>query len=175
PEEVEVAVGTTVEWVNEGRNEHNVTPIDEGADWGVDTEDFRPGDTYRFTFEDPGVYRYYCTIHGTPTSGQIGAVIVGDADEADAAAGGEGDDAAGDGATLRVPEDHETIQAAVDAAEPGDLVLVSPGVYEEAVTVETDDVVIRGLDRNEVILDGGFELENGILVVGADEIGRAHV
>ena len=56
------------------------------------------------------------------------------------------------------------LHRAVDAAVPGDLVLVSPGVYEEAVTVTTDDIVIRGLDRNEVILDGEFELVNAIEV-----------
>jgi hypothetical protein len=69
------------------------------------------------------------------------------------------------GATIRVPEDHDTIQAAVDAAAPGDLVLIGPGTYEEAVDVETENLTIRGLDRNEVILDGGFELENGIRVL----------
>jgi hypothetical protein len=73
-------------------------------------------------------------------------------------------DPSGDGATLRVPDDHETIQAAVDAASPGDLVLIEAGVYEEAVDVETDELTIRGLDRNEVVLDGGFELENGVRV-----------
>ncbi|MEQ1786530.1 MAG: right-handed parallel beta-helix repeat-containing protein, partial [Acidimicrobiales bacterium] len=67
--------------------------------------------------------------------------------------------------TIRVPEDHDTIQAAVDAAAPGDLVLIGPGTYEEAVDVETEDLTIRGLDRNTVILDGGFELENGIRVL----------
>jgi Right handed beta helix region len=67
--------------------------------------------------------------------------------------------------TLHVPQDHDTIQAAVDAAAPGDLILVEPGTYEEAVDVETEDLTIRGLDRNEVILDGGFELENGIRVL----------
>jgi plastocyanin len=171
PEEVEVDVGATVQWDNQGRNEHNVKPVDEGADWGVDTDDFQPGDTYRFTFEEEGTYRYYCTIHGTPTSGQIGVVIVGDV-----GGGGEvaGPAAAGerspDVTTLRVPDDYETIQGAVDDADPGDLVLVSPGVYEEAVTVETDDIVIRGTDRNEVVLDGGFELENGVRIVGADGV-----
>jgi Right handed beta helix region len=69
------------------------------------------------------------------------------------------------GATVRVPEDHDTIQAAVDAAAPGDLVLIAPGTYEEAVDVETENLTIRGLDRNEVVLDGGFELENGIRVL----------
>ncbi len=71
----------------------------------------------------------------------------------------------GSSATLRVPEDHATIQEAVDAAQPGDLVLVGPGTYAEAVDVETENLTIRGLDRNEVVLDGGFELENGIRVL----------
>jgi hypothetical protein len=83
---------------------------------------------------------------------------------------GEADAAEAEGATLNVPDDYETIQGAVDEAEPGDLILVGPGTYEEAVTVETDEVTIRGLDRNEVILDGGFELDNGIRVVGADGV-----
>jgi hypothetical protein len=71
------------------------------------------------------------------------------------------------GATLAVPADYATIQEAVDAAAPGDLVLVSPGVYHEAVNVGTPELTIRGLDRNEVILDGEFELDNGIRVLGA--------
>lgn len=67
--------------------------------------------------------------------------------------------------TIRVPEDHPTIQEAVDAASPGDLVLIGPGVYHEAVDVEVENLTIRGLDRNEVILDGEFTLENGIRVL----------
>lgn len=37
--------------------------------------------------------------------------------------------------TIRVPQDHTTIQAAVDAAQSGDLVLVSPGTYVEDVYI----------------------------------------
>jgi hypothetical protein len=71
---------------------------------------------------------------------------------------------------IEVPGDHPTIQAAVDAAKPGDLVLIAPGVYHEAVNVITDNLTIRGLDRNEVILDGEFELDNGIRVLGANGV-----
>lgn len=99
--------------------------------------------------------------------------------------GSDDDDDAADGTTtteaeagggeategvLRVPQDFETIQAAVDAAEEGDLVLIDEGVYEEAVDVTSPDITIRGVDRNTVILDGGFELENGIRVLDTDGV-----
>ena len=74
------------------------------------------------------------------------------------------------GGEIRVPADAPTIQAAVDAAEPGGLVLISPGVYEEAVVVRTPFLTIRGLDRGGVILEGGFRLANGIEVVEADGV-----
>jgi hypothetical protein len=71
---------------------------------------------------------------------------------------------------LEVPAEFATIQEAVDASSPGDLVLISPGTYNEAVNVTTDEITIRGLDRNEVILDGNFELDNGIRVLGASNV-----
>ncbi|MFT6289488.1 MAG: hypothetical protein ACJAR2_000073 [Ilumatobacter sp.] len=75
-------------------------------------------------------------------------------------------DADADG-VLNVPDEFASIQAAVDAAVAGDLVLIAPGVYNEAVNVVTDEIVIRGLEREGVILDGEFELDNGIRVLGA--------
>jgi hypothetical protein len=82
------------------------------------------------------------------------------------------------GRTLNVPADYKTIQAAVDASQPGDLVLVAKGTYNEAVDVTADetkhtnphDITIRGVDRNETILDGQFKLENGIRVLGSEGI-----
>ncbi len=67
---------------------------------------------------------------------------------------------------LHVPADFDTIQAAVDAAQPGDLVLIEEGTYNEAVIVQTDDIVIRGVDRNTVILDGQHaeDKQNGFIV-----------
>ncbi|MCX7620635.1 MAG: right-handed parallel beta-helix repeat-containing protein [Acidimicrobiales bacterium] len=68
--------------------------------------------------------------------------------------------------TLSVGEGqpYTTIQAAVDAAKPGDLILIHPGVYKEEVIVETENIVLRGVDRNKVIIDGEFTRENGIKV-----------
>ena len=71
---------------------------------------------------------------------------------------------------IDVPGEVETIQGAVDAAAPGDLILIAPGTYHEAVDVTTNELTIRGLDRNEVILDGGNELDNAIRVVAANGV-----
>jgi plastocyanin len=76
-EGIEVKPGTTVTWENKGRNEHDVLPA-EGGGWGVEVEGFGPGATYSNTFDEPGVYRYYCSIHGTADEGMIGTVVVAD-------------------------------------------------------------------------------------------------
>lgn len=70
------------------------------------------------------------------------------------------------GRILRVPSSYPTIQRAVDASRPGDLVLIAPGTYHEAVKVtdEHPGIVIRGEDRNRVVLDGRDRLSDGILV-----------
>jgi hypothetical protein len=98
------------------------------------------------------------------------ATACGDSDDGGDAEGDDSTEQSSGPATIKVPEDHATIQEAVDAAEPGDLVLIEPGVYKEAVQVTTDDLTIRGLDRNTVILDGEFEKDNGIFVVEADGV-----
>ena len=72
--------------------------------------------------------------------------------------------------TVRVPADFPTIQQGVDAAEPGGMVLIGGGVYEESVTVSVPYVTIRGVDRNETIIDGGGERETGIQVIEADGV-----
>ena len=75
PPNIQVEPGTTVTWTNDGRNEHDVLPV-EGDAWGVEIADFQPGDEYQHTFDEPGVYDYFCSIHGTTTAGMIGTVVV---------------------------------------------------------------------------------------------------
>ncbi len=72
--------------------------------------------------------------------------------------------------TLNVPDDYDTIQAAADAAAPGALVLIAEGTYEEAVNVTCPDITLRGIDRNNVVLEGNFELENGIRILETDGV-----
>ncbi|MET9502896.1 right-handed parallel beta-helix repeat-containing protein [Streptomyces sp. NPDC006622] len=45
----------------------------------------------------------------------------------------------------------QSIQKAVDAAAPGDTVLVTPGIYRESVTVTTPGLTLRGVGRGVVI------------------------
>ena len=76
----------------------------------------------------------------------------------------------GDDGVREVPAEYDTIQAAVDSAADGELILIAPGTYHEAVDVTIDNLTIRGLDRDGVILDGQLELDNGIRVLGADGV-----
>jgi len=169
---INVTPGTVVRWVNDGRNRHNVKP-DEGLEFG--SRNLVTGQSYAFQFDEPGTYGYYCSLHGSPGKGQFGTVVVGDAEYADSTEIlGAGADPAPEleasGRVIEVPSEAPTIQRGVDRARTGDLVLVSPGVYREAVTVSTDGIVIRGVDRNRTILDGEFRRENGVKVVGANGV-----
>ncbi|MDP9496015.1 MAG: right-handed parallel beta-helix repeat-containing protein, partial [Actinomycetota bacterium] len=74
------------------------------------------------------------------------------------------------GETRLVPQVYPTIQAAVDAADPGDLVLIDSGVYLEEVEVTTPGLTLRGVERNEVIIDGERQRANGIKVFFADGV-----
>ena len=65
---------------------------------------------------------------------------------------------------IRVPLDFFSVQGAVDAAQPGDLILLDPGVYTEEIVVATPDIVIRGRDRNSVFIDGLHSATTGVTI-----------
>jgi plastocyanin len=158
-----VPVGARVIFMNVGANPHNAVAAD--SSWKTALE-IKAGAEETVVFDQPGVYKYYCTFHGTRDGiGMAGVIVVGDVAYSPSPRGIIQPVATATGVTRHVPKDYPTIQAAVDAANPGDLVLVEPGVYREEVTVTTPSLVIRGTDRNAVIIDGEFVRGNGIQVM----------
>ena len=69
-------------------------------------------------------------------------------------------------ADIRVPQDAATVQLAIGLAQPGDSIVLDRGVYAggNVVPPEKHDIAIRGVDRNEVVLDGRDTRKNGIVV-----------
>jgi parallel beta-helix repeat protein len=66
---------------------------------------------------------------------------------------------------------HGSIQAAVDAARPGDTVLVPPGRYEGGVVVDTSDLTIRGSRAAVIDATGhpyGIQVGTGHIAPGPD-------
>ena len=166
-----VDTGTFVTFVNEGRNTHNA--VDRDGSWS--TEDtfgalaMNAGDSTQIAFDQPGEYLFVCTFHSANGTGMVATLIVQGpgATEPPAVAAAETpiEPAAAEEATTRnVPTDYPTIQSAVDAANPGDLVLIAAGTYREEVAVTTERLVIRGADRNNTIIDGEGVRSNGLLI-----------
>lgn len=171
PAVARVPVGGSILFHNTGRNDHNAVAADKS--WSSERTfgnlRMAPGDATEIVFKEKGVYPYYCTYHGTPDGkyGMVGVVVVGDVPYTPQTSG-RGALAPVEhstGRTLHVPKDYPTIQNAVDAANPGDLVLIDPGVYVEAVFITVPSITVRGVERNSVILDGKFLLGTGIMVV----------
>jgi len=87
-------------------------------------------------------------------------------------AGGALTQSVGGSATGRVLEvrDGESIQAAVAEAGPGDVIRVYPGVYNETVYIDKDDLVLCGVIQSGAwpVLDGEKTLNDAILYSGND-------
>lgn len=75
PQVVKVRAGTQLTFKNDGGNIHDVIPV-AGGGFGISANDFHPGDSQTFTLSTPGVYPYYCSIHGTKSQGMIGTIVV---------------------------------------------------------------------------------------------------
>ena len=77
PGEVTIAAGGHVEWANTDEAMHFATSGDGATmtpDGVFDSGMMNPGDTFSFTFEEPGTYPYYCMVHAW----MVGTIIVED-------------------------------------------------------------------------------------------------
>jgi plastocyanin len=59
PAEVSVPVGTTVAWVNDDDEPHTITAQQKQ----FKSKPLDKNDTFSFTFDKPGEYPYFCSIH----------------------------------------------------------------------------------------------------------------
>ncbi|MDQ3982107.1 MAG: plastocyanin/azurin family copper-binding protein [Actinomycetota bacterium] len=99
-----VQPGDEVTWVNKDPVPHSVS----GAAYSWGTEDLlNRGERVSYTFEDEGVYPYYCVLHPS----MVGAVVVGDATEAAVLTNGvAGVDKVDEGAAATSPRDSGGIE-----------------------------------------------------------------
>ncbi|HET9852762.1 MAG TPA: right-handed parallel beta-helix repeat-containing protein [Candidatus Limnocylindrales bacterium] len=70
------------------------------------------------------------------------------------------------GTTLRVPSQFADLEGAIEAAGPGDVILLAPGTYPGGIEIPEDrpGITIRGEDRNAVVFDGQDARTNAIEV-----------
>jgi plastocyanin len=68
PDELDVAVGTTVTWMNTDSISHTSTSDVNAWNSGI----VAPGGRFSFAFQTTGTFQYHCAIH----PGMVGTVVV---------------------------------------------------------------------------------------------------
>jgi plastocyanin len=65
PLNLEVTIGTTVEWINDDSVPHTIQSQDEyGTIIGLfNSAPLKTGETFEHTFDESGIYSYYCSLH----------------------------------------------------------------------------------------------------------------
>jgi len=62
PADLTIKTGTTVTWVNQDGAPHQIAS-DSGTPVAFNSDALANGASYQFTFTQPGIYTYHCTIH----------------------------------------------------------------------------------------------------------------
>ena len=65
PDTITIDAGETVTWTNDDNFTHTVE-VEVGDDHEVE-----PGDSFSVTFDEPGTFRYVCTLHSKDMDGEV--------------------------------------------------------------------------------------------------------
>jgi len=65
PLNLQIPVGTAVTWINDDSVPHNIQSMDDSGDviQLFNSPPLNTGDKFEFTFEESGVYNYFCSFH----------------------------------------------------------------------------------------------------------------
>ncbi|HEY7583981.1 MAG TPA: hypothetical protein VIB78_10230 [Acidimicrobiia bacterium] len=119
-------LGDTLTVSNDGEIPHTLTAVDGSFDTGQ----LAPGETATLSFDEAGIYKVFCTLHGSVDgSGMAGLLIVGEPDPAFVAA----------------PIDPQQIKSDVSAA-------VADGNQSLAATVAGHERLLTGLVQGQTEL-----------------------
>ena len=80
PATLSVATGATVTWTQKDAGVHTVTSgaVEQGGggvtkapDGRYDSGELSTGETFTFTFDQPGTYSYFCAVHPATMRGEV--------------------------------------------------------------------------------------------------------
>ena len=80
PETLTVDAGTTVRWTQKDAGVHTVTSgtveqagggVAKTPDGRFDSGELATGKTFTFTFDQPGTYPYFCSVHPATMRGEV--------------------------------------------------------------------------------------------------------
>jgi plastocyanin len=72
PGDLTINAGETVTWTNDEAVPHDVDGSGPGGDFSSGPEGgMNEGDTYDFTFDEPGTYDYVCRVHAPGMAGTV--------------------------------------------------------------------------------------------------------
>ena len=64
PHDVTISKGTTIKWVNDDAEIHTIASGDADKPTGLfDSGIIQSNETFEYTYDKSGNYKYYCTIH----------------------------------------------------------------------------------------------------------------
>ncbi|HEX6383392.1 MAG TPA: DUF420 domain-containing protein [Anaerolineae bacterium] len=120
PTQLTLVAGTAVTWLNQDGVPHNVTFVDGSSA----SDNFFQGESFSATFDAPGVYAIYCSLHGNADgSGMAATVNVVEASEENVTVV----------AAAPTPDPAPPTPTAAPTVPPAPVALIEPVTQEQAV------------------------------------------